>query len=533
MEVKPQEIKKLLKNNLVILIGLLLLTFLLFYKTLQFSFIADDFALTGSSKLGFGTYGIYWGHPASVIEFFLIYKLFGANIFAFNIFGILLRALTGFVSFLFISKLTNSKSLGIILSILLITSYVGLQSTTWASAQVAQIDLILVTLTSYLYLIYLNSKKLTNFIIFSIVFLLSLVSDIGRNFPLVVIIFYLFICDLLRSKTKNSFKMGELKGIGLLFSVSFILFIIWYIFFGYFFGGFITHHHTRIPFDTFKYFFGSLANLFLDPLLRTFEFSADNQNQFEQLYIFFGVLSVSLWVFVTYRFIKLKSNIFYFLSVLLFWMFIFYLPSWFSYPRIYVPATHRYLTAAGFGFIAIIALIIFEVYKKNKQLGSILFIVVLLVNLITLNFHINQENSFRSTSIASRVWTSINKEVPKNEKDSMFYLKGNQPLLTWGLVWSSGAPLKILRGEEASTLHSIEITENIEKIANYLCLNGITSLPKLKEREAVIPFHAWYVFPNGVTKNITVSELVTLENLYKTYSCVDLRKKYGSHFNYW
>src|SRR6266516_733200 len=144
--------------HLLLFSGLFLISLVLFFRILNFNFITDDYYLLWVSRFHPEKYGVYWGHPSTVFEFFLLYKLFGANVLAFSIFSIFLRSLAAFAGYVFISKLTKSKITGIICSLLFVTSYIGYQATTWASAHIVYVDLILVTFTAYQYLVYLEDK---------------------------------------------------------------------------------------------------------------------------------------------------------------------------------------------------------------------------------------------------------------------------------------------------------------------------------------------------------------------------------------
>src|SRR5207237_770592 len=122
-------------------------------------------------------YTVYWGHPSTVFEFFLTYKLFGANPLVIDIIGILLRAIAAFVGYLFLTKLTKSKAIGIVFALLFVTSYNGYEATTWGSTHIVFIDLILITATAYWYLMYLSTKSIKHFFILLLLLVAALISD--------------------------------------------------------------------------------------------------------------------------------------------------------------------------------------------------------------------------------------------------------------------------------------------------------------------------------------------------------------------
>lgn len=212
------------KQLIILFLFLLIFSLLLFFPVIHFDFINDDSYLLWVSKFHPDHFGIYWAHPATVFEFFVLVKLFGTGSFAFNIFGIVLRGLAALTGYIFIAKITKSKIAGIVFSFLFITSYIGLQSTTWASAHVALIDTILVTITSYFYLVYLSSGKKSNFIFFSLFFVLSLLADPGRDFPVIGFLLYLFLNKAYSVKLKHFFANPETRKIAGVFFAHYCFF---------------------------------------------------------------------------------------------------------------------------------------------------------------------------------------------------------------------------------------------------------------------------------------------------------------------
>src|SRR6266702_551351 len=89
------------RQSILLFVLLLLISFVLFGRILKFGFIYDDSLLLWASKYHPEYFGIYWGHPSTVIEFLVLYRLFGTNALLFNAFGIFLRALSAFLGYLF------------------------------------------------------------------------------------------------------------------------------------------------------------------------------------------------------------------------------------------------------------------------------------------------------------------------------------------------------------------------------------------------------------------------------------------------
>lgn len=524
--------EKFVKNNIFIFLVLFFITSILFFPTLHFDFLVDDWVLLWTSKFHPELYGIYWGHPATVAEFYIFERLFGINSVIFNVFGILLRTLTGFVGYLLLSPLTKSKKTGLLFSVFIVTSYIGLQSTTWASAHIVSIDLILIAYTCYRFVLYNIHNNKRNLLIFLTLFLITIITDPGRNFPIIGLLLCFFALQNKSLSLKFLMKKKELKMFLLLLVSTILIFVSWDILVGSFFNSTVARHHTHIPLKPILYYFGSIVNLAIDPLLRTFEFALIKFTSLEPMYYFLSVLLIILFAYSLYVFFKSKSlKSFYFLLFFC-WIFLFYFPNWISYPRLFVPAIHRYLTITGFGFLAIFSLVITTLFQKNKLFGIFITCILLTVNIATLEFHISQEAQFRDKNL-SRIWNDIQKDIPSKETSTIFYFTGDEPLLTWGVVYSQGNPYRLSR--QITDPSNVIIVANIlEKIANVLCHRNIQTLDYLKKQEVSIHFRSWNITKEGMVTNTTLKELGNLEKLYQNQNvCENVRKKFGEQFTYY
>ncbi len=435
------------------------------------------------------------------------------------------------MGYLFLAKLTKSKLIGVIFSLLFVTSYIGLMATTWASSHVVYVDLILIILASYQYLLYLSAKTKRNFILFLIILALAVISDPGRAFPFAGVLVFLFLIDTYRRSEKNIFRQifrnKELRKIAIYFSVTLVVLIGWKVLVGKDYTGAIGRPHKSIPFETLKYFFGSIANLIFDPFLRPSEFALESIKQMEGAYFLSAIILPVIWLVGLYRFIKTRSHWWSVFSVLFFWVFVFNIPSWLNYPRSYIAATHRYMTLPGFGFIGLLALAIYLIQKKNRPFAVLLFIAMLFINILTVNFYLKQEEAFRDEKTISRVWATINKSIPQQEEQSLVYVTGDEPLATYGIDYTAFGAIALMRGTKNPS-ETIRISNDLEKLANLLCHQGINSEKLLKEKQGFLRFHAFYIKNNGETRDITQAELLPLEMVFqKKDACSNLRKKYG------
>ncbi len=523
-----------LYKNLLLLLLLVSISFGLFYKILFFGLWGDDWHLFLVSKLHPGHYGVYWGHPATVFEFFLVYKLIGVHALAINMIGIFLRALAAFSGYLFIGKLTKSRSFGIIYAILFVTSYASYEATTWGSAHIVLIDLTLLTLAGFFYLQYYFENTRKHFLLFSLFLLLSLIADTGRTFPFAAFLVCLFFVHKQNKNKNNSLtnliSSKEIKKIFLPLFATIAIFLTWFVLFNFYFSGGFGRHHNRIPFETIRYFFGSISNLVLDVWIHTPEYSLGFM-QFDRIYILASIIIPFAFLYGIYKYIKTHSFVWALYCLFFFWSFLFYVPSWISYPRSFVSGVHRYLTISSFGFFGLLALGIFELYKKHKKIACVVFGIVLACNIFTLNFYLHADEPRRTVSIEAIAWKNIYKQIPYEEKKSLVYIHGENPMDAKKVIWMLGYTTALYRGvdNEDSFIRS---TNSLEKIGNELCKQGVTTSEILYDNQSNIALHAFVVDTHGAVKNITHQAILSVgELLRKENSCGLLRKKYGVVFN--
>lgn len=519
-------------KNLIIFILLLFVCLLVYGRILNFYLWADDIYLYWVSKFHPGNYTIYYGHPSTVFEFFIIYNLFGINPFVANSIGLLLRVLAAFAGYLFISKLTNSKLAGLIFSVLFVTSYIGYETTTWESAHNVYIDLILSTLTAYWFLRYLTSKTKGDLVLVLILLTASLLSDPGRDFPLIgMLILILLVWEYIKVN-KNIFVIVRSKEfktivIGLLITVG--IFIIWYLLFGFYFSGGFGRPHKRIPLETLEYFFGSIANLVYDPIIKTPQRSEYGLTNIGAAYIAASIALPVFWIFVVHKLIKTRSKWWASVVILICWMFAFYFPSWINYPRSYVAAVHRYSTMSGFGLVGILSIGITLLSKKNKILAASLFILILVVNIYTVNYYLGIEEVYRNQKSLEKAWSQMSKSISNSEQKSLIYIQAKKPFATLGVVSSGPGFLSFSRNQESALY--FKYTANIDRIANELCHQGITNPQLLKAKQMTLAFHGFAVNENGKVTDITKESIKALETILgEKNACMSLRNKYGDNF---
>lgn len=153
-------------------------------KTRQYYFYADDYA---------SLYNIqsHYPHPPpyQVYDFFFtpIYKLFGLQAKAYFLSGILTFFLASLAVCFFIKVLTKNNLIAILSSLIFATGYIGLdQFTMLIVSSIGNLNIINVSLTLILFVLWLDTRKIRYYLATIVVFWYSLATIPFRAFPLVL-----------------------------------------------------------------------------------------------------------------------------------------------------------------------------------------------------------------------------------------------------------------------------------------------------------------------------------------------------------
>src|SRR3989344_4898538 len=495
------------KNNfLLYLLILILLSLLSYHKVLGFAFWKDDW------------YGIYQKdhlnsfllHPGATLEWVFLSKLFGENTFFWQLTGILLRILDSVAIYLMMRKVSKSRIAGFLSGIFFASTFGALDTVGWASAHISSIAIFFMCLSVYFWLKFYEDLKNKNFLLYFIFLILAMLADPIRVVPIIILL--AFLRKTIFKENKNSKFAKIIQGSFYLFLVLVFLFVFWYLnLTGY--PGF-----SLIPkiIDSPSYvlnksylignYWGSLGNLILGWIISIPENASTGEyNKLYARIAFILVPFLSIFIFLFYR---LRSGKFAIAAFLISWILVFYLPNWIAEPRLTMGGTHRFLNFSTVGFISLVAFGISFIRARFLLISFAIFFVIM--NIITSNRILVQESKYRSKEIVEAVWNKIDNDFPKNEKDSIFIYRGEEPLRGNILALSGSIPIGIKRNIKDPYDFPI-VTDDLDLIVKLLCFENVTRFQPgkyviQKERIHINNIHAWEIKNNGSIINISKME---------------------------
>lgn len=496
---------KIKKIECVILLSVICIAS--FWKILTFGFWIDDWGLLWGSLYNPSSLLRFFDHPGSPLMFYTLSHIFGLNSVPWYIFLLCIKVLTAYLVGLFLYKFTNSKIAGVIGAIFFTASYAGYQAIDAPSSSTAALVGVFLVL-SLIYFIDAFTKHKKYFLVSFLFIALSFFLDPGRAIPMVFIVPFLL---LFFPRTKEIIVIQKL--LAKIFLIAIVigapLFIFWFTHFKHDsqIGRLFQHpiyFITKI--DRIRNLFASIGNLFIGLIYPVKENEID-VSVYSPIFGVSGIILLFIGIGTFINFLRKKSKTIGIISFFIFWVFIFYLPNFLSEPRAPMAGPNRYLYLSSIGFIYLIAYLLSKLHKRLVVIGlSGLFV---LLNIYRANSILSWQSSYRQASVINNMWSTIDRDVPKNEVNDIFIFTGQQPWLQQNLDFSVYYPFLIKRKFHANYSEFPIVTRDEKTILTYLCSNGKIQIGSKFYQKTQIPIthlYAWQVKSPGVLVNISAEE---------------------------
>ncbi|MDQ1352919.1 MAG: Tetratricopeptide repeat protein, partial [Acidobacteriota bacterium] len=181
------------KQIIILLLALLALNVLLYLPSLQHDFLKDDFRLIVENQriktfksflnslngqfFSFPDFPYlhYW-RPLSLFSFYLDYQVWGLNPLGFHLTNILLNALNALLLFLFFYFLSRKALPAFFISLFFSLHPTHVEAVSWISGRTDLLSALFLFSAALLFLLFLEKKKKTYYILSAICFILALLS---------------------------------------------------------------------------------------------------------------------------------------------------------------------------------------------------------------------------------------------------------------------------------------------------------------------------------------------------------------------
>ena len=491
---------------------LLAIAFIAYYRVLQFTFYLDDWGFFWNAlyhpQTLFFTF-LQWG---ATLEFFVLSKLFGDHVVLWQLFGIVLRAVAAYAVGLMVATVTRVRRAGILAGVFFACLSVGIQSVSWISAHVVDIDVIGVSLTFMLWVTF-HRTGLTKYVWYTLgALLFALALDPFRVFPLIVILGMYSLVNQFKMKKSNVHLIRSI--IGVVCVAAFII-TIWerqYIIESapytmifrspHVFGLTLLLHGARLIGN----YFWSMSNLVFGAFIAPVAPAPHPAYATIPVVVSFVLFLFTLWYSASLWGKKGNERGLYIL-IFTSWMLIFFIPCWIFEPRQMVEPVHRYLVLPSVGLAALLGYCIAKI--KHITLVVIAALAIIAVNISSSYRALTFENMYRSRSLTEQFWKIINASVPDDETQSIFVYQGEEPVRTWTLELSGSRPFAIKRKISEASRVPLTTTDK-EQIVRLLC--GLKTIP-------LSHLHVWSVRNDGAITDISQEWRNTIRSILVAREC--------------
>ncbi len=496
-------------------IVLTILAFAIYSPALQFHFWKDDWHFLWVAIYDPLSSLTQRYHPGTSVEFYLIVRVFGQRVLAWQYTGIILRILASLSLARMTMKITKRVLAGILAGLFYCVTVLGFESVVWASAHIVAIVSIFLCLGMSFWIDYLTKKKKKFLFLALLFFLFGLISDPWRAFPVIFFIHLsLYVCASKKLRLRLQMKMFALYGIGAC-AGSVVGYVSRKELFYSVIGNYVREHSLTFPLVFLKlkiigHYFNSLGNLIVGWIIpavhEPLEISHAIYQRTHALVAIFCIATVGI---ISIRLRRTQKNV---VSIFVFftaWILLFYFPAWMYDPRLITTQVHRYLAMPSIGFIILVAYVISLL--SSGWIRFILVILFLIANIYASSQAISQVSFFRSYALNEYIWNTVVRGSSANTK-SILVLQGDEPLKT-AIFFYHSAFAFALKANIGHVQNLPLVTEDNNQILSLMCAKSDRQIP-------LRALSAWYLHGDGnlIDNSNTYREQIRLMALSKNCS---------------
>lgn len=482
----------------LLIISISILTLISFWRVLFFDFWIDDWYLIWTSLYNFPAGHWYFNHPGLPLEFYVLSHVFGLHVLYWQIVNLLLKIIVSYLIGVFVFQLTNSRKTQFLSSLYFAASYLGFEAISSPIMNVAALASIPMLL-SLIYFMHAIKENIKLIRISLTCLFIAFVLDPARMVPL-VIVFPGLIYLLGKHKNTQLILNNTKKYLVILLIIGIPLFILWFWHFesnsqiGHVLEDLFSHNLSVLAkINRIGNLFTTIGNMWTG-LFYPLPQDAQNTGVYMRWIGWIGILFllIGMWTFL--KFMTTKSKRMGIISFFIVWIFLFYIPNWFSEPRAPMAGPHRYLFISSIGFCCLIAYVF--VQFKNKWLVIILSVLFISLNIFQANRILAWQSTYRSKTIVENIWNTVVRDVKFDNKQTIFVFYGQEPWLHQIVDLSAASPFMLKKHLGAYTPAPI-FTRDPNVILSYLCSSST------QNRVTFSDVYAWYITYGGGIENIS------------------------------
>lgn len=443
-------------------------------KTLQYYFYTDDYSVLYHTQ-----HNRPHGWPYNyLIVFAPFYRFFGLRAEAYSTLGILSFFLASLAIYWFIRTLTKNNLIALLSSLIFATGYIGVdQFTMMMVSLINNLNIINVSLTLILFILWLDTRKLRFYLLAMLMFWFSLKAFPARAFPLVL--FLPTIEAILSFKLEHPLKI--LKKLALM-TIRFLPFLLIAHNLGIFSYGSSTENKilSLLTPAFLKELFAILGRfVLLEPLVKFIGFFHLETPYTRIGFVFFsGIVLISLFLSLVKKRSRLERSLF----IVLFLTIEGYIGNMLLLPSFDSGGTvNRYLTIAFLGYCAIFPILTYlligrlaKIIKKERLICLVPVLVLPLIITMALLSREYEQEIIRGRSLPARqFYKQLKSYLPSISGKNIFYFDHADyyPIASnfGSILLGAGMPKEVtLAVPYRVPIESIKIADNFDSLVDIL-----------------------------------------------------------------
>lgn len=452
----------------------IILTLLSTGKGLRFGFWRDDwlyiwgFKISGNPAEIFRATKLAESYPLDYYRILLLSWILDTNPLGWQISSVFFRMLVPFAAALFAWALTRSRLTAFLVGLFSAAGVAGLEPAVFMGANNVSFYLIFLLLGFYFWIKSLDQsieskrKKFFNKNYFIAILILAIVTK-GEMWSYYITPMLTLGWDILIFATQPS-----RQNLKIIVARNVIFIGILAILFPLPPNGILRDNGlnklTKIKPGAVKNLFSSIGNLVLGSFYYVPESGGLSGQSRNSIVVGIAVMVVST-ISVLLFLLKRKRS-YAVIAFCFMWFFIYYFPNWVFESTLTVAASHRYLAISAITFQLLIAYLMLIV--RPKALMIVFCVTFILTNIYLSNKILDTTMLYRSEKVIDNVITTMNNQIPANQKDFVISYEGDGTIRGYILDWSLGIPIALKRNISNRAEFPIW-TGNKETVLKLLC----------------------------------------------------------------
>lgn len=460
-----------MKKNSTLLYFFLLatLTFSINFPVLSFSFWRDDWAFFWGAVNNDRSFLTLLFHPGTMVEFYLLSRVFGQHMILWNIFGIFLKLIASWSVYQCVREVGKSEKIGRLGGLLFAVIPVGLEAVGWSAAHVVLLDTIFVCYSLVFFIRYQQTKRKLLLYIFLLFVFLAIASDPIRSIPDCLLPFlWMLIMQQVAFRLNKKLVASVLGIAGLCIAgavyLSRTMLVDYLVFKSIRYHGFDPLFYLIKTTAAAKNYFSSVGNILTGAFIPTVNDMRLSSSDAHVVSIAIGIFAFLCIVYIGYKKkLRTQLRIPYFFLI---WVFLFYVPNWVFTLQLTVGFTNRYAVISSVGVVVMLSYVVYQI-SNAKLRKSVMVLLMLFFGVQTLHLLLVHQE-FRDLTLHTMLYGRMEKDIPVSYRPYLLMISGNHVAVKYSMLYNMQMPIVMERNIPTRVQFPIFVDTN-QRAISYIC----------------------------------------------------------------